>query len=191
MKNNYVPLFLLIGIYFSIISCYYPKVTITSEEYNSIVYSNKQKLIFIDNNKIQDTVLVYLSYPKGFEPNFDFWWKRKIYKFDSISTKRNFGKKFQTYPNYVNNKYKKANLNLNLNVYYLKDENDDGLVLRIDEFKEKYNLNNFTLNDTLIFKEKENLKICSDENCIKKVKYLKSIGIVHLEKGNGEIWQLK
>ena len=191
MKNNYIIIFLLIGINFIVVSCYYPKVKITPEEYNSIVYKKKQKLIFINNDKIQDTVLVYLNYPRGYKPNFDFWWNKKINKNDTISSKRNFGKQFTTSTNYENNKYKKANLNLYLFIHYSKDENDNGLILKMDKFKEKYNLNNFSVKDTLIFKESENLKICMDENCIKKIKYIKSTGIVYVEKGNGEIWQLK
>ena len=191
MKNSYLSLFLLIGINFIVTSCYYPKVEVTSKEYNSIVYKRKQKLIFENNNKIQDTVLIYLNYPKGFEPNFDFWWNRKISKLDTISTKRKFGKQFTTYTNYEKNKYKKANLNLNIFLYYTKNEDDNGLILHTTDFKEKYNLNNYSLNDTLIFKEEVNLTLCDSENCLKKIKYLKSIGIVYLEKGNGEIWKLK
>ena len=65
------------------------------------------------------------------------------------------------------------------------------MTLSTDNFKEKYNLNNFTVNDTLIFTLKENVEDCKTENCLKKIKYLKSNGIIHLEKGNGEIWKLK
>ena len=43
------------------------------------------------------------------------------------------------------------------------------------------------------FKQKYFLycKDCKTENCLKKIKYLKSNGIIYLEKGNGEIWKLK
>ena len=191
MGNYRKLMFLIVTINLICISCYYPKVNISNDEYNSIVYQKKQNLIFENKDKIQDTLLIYLNYPKGFEPNFDYWWNKKVYKSNTTNNKRTFSKKYVTYANLEKNKYKKANLNVNLIINYSKNEDDNGMTLSTDNFKEKYNLNNFTVNDTLIFIQKENVEDCKTENCLKKIKYLKSIGIVYLEKGNGEIWKLK
>ena len=45
-------------------------------------------------------------------------------------------------------------------------------------------LYSFNLKSTLIFTQKENIEDCKTENCLKKIKYLKSNGIIYLEKGN-------
>lgn len=140
-----------------------------------------------------DTVEIYVESRRRFEPNLDFWWARKISKTDTSSTKRKFGKTFITYPNFEHNQQKKANINLALRIDYLKSEYDDGIILRIDQFKESYNLNKVT-NDSLVFERKVsyNPKSCPENNyCVLKVIYHKMKGIVFVQKGNGEIWNFK
>jgi len=160
-------------------------------------YYKNSKLLFISSSGKIDSVFYRKGYPQGFEPNFDFWWNRKIYRIDTISTKRSFGKMFTFYSDYYNEERKKyinSNINVSFSIYYRKDENDNGLILSVDNFKEKFNLNQYKKNDTLIFKTKNypnNLKDCNDPECLKIIKYIKEKGIVFLEKGNGEKWKLK
>ena len=154
-----------------------------------MVYNKKQNLIFLNDKNNEDTINILLHYPKGFEPNFDYWWKKKIYKTDTLSTKRSFQKTFKTYSN-LKMQNQANTLSSNFEVKYIKTEKDNGLKLEISPFEEVYILNEFSESDTLIFKQKSKNINCVN-NCIKSLEYLRNIGIIRIQKENGENWNLK
>jgi hypothetical protein len=197
ITENYISFLpmLIISILFSFlsVSCYYPKVNISKEEKETLVYPAKSNLLFSNKKGQIDTLKIYVESRRGFEPNLDFWWDKKIQKTDIKSAKRRFGKTFITYPNFENNKQKTSNINLSLRLNYTKNEKDNGIVLNIDQFRESYTLNK-VLSDSLIFQDKisYNPKTCPENDyCVVRVIYHKKNGIVVVEKGNGEIWSLK
>ena len=194
-ENNISFLMMIILILFSFLlfSCYYPKVAISKEEKETLVYPAKSKLLFSNKKGETDTVKIYVESRRGFKPNLDFWWDKKVQKTDMESKTRRFGKTFITYPNFENNKQKTSNINLSLRLDYTKNEKDNGIVLSIEQFRESYTLNK-VLSDSLIFQNKisYNPKTCSENSyCVSRVIYHRKKGIVLVEKGNGEIWTLK
>jgi len=165
---------------------------VTKEEKSNIIYKNKQQYLYESNIGNVDTVRIYKNYPNGFEPNFDYWWRKKIVKSDTISTSRDFEKKYSTYPNYEKNKLKVQNINFSVDISYLKTEFDNELILSIYPFKEKFSLSGVK-GKQYIFenKESENLETCKSNNyCVNKIVYEEGKGIVYIEKGNGDTWKL-
>ncbi|MCL9807638.1 hypothetical protein NAT51_19100 [Flavobacterium amniphilum] len=182
----------LVLLSFLVISCYYPKVKVSKHEKESIVYPAKSKLIFTNTKGETDTVKIYAESHRRFEPNFDFWWGQEVVKSDTRN-KRQFGITFVTHPNFETNQKKHATINLSLRLKYIKSENDNGIVVTIDEFRESYTIDQMH-NDSLVFKDRVtyNPKTCPENDyCIKKVIYHKKKGIILVEKGSGEIWTLK
>lgn len=170
-----------------ITSCSYPKVLISKEEKNYIQIKNRQQFIFLSDKGIKDTLLIYKNYPFGYEPNFDFWWNKRISQNDTITSKRDFGKKFSTYANYENNSSKIQNMNLSVDIFYTKNEFDETMILSIEPFKEKYILKNDGT-EQYVFENND----CSETNsyCVNKIVFELKRGIVYVEKGNGDKWNL-
>jgi hypothetical protein len=166
-------------------SCYYKKVMVTSEEKRYIQYKNDQQYVYESNTGNIDTVSIYKNYPNGYEPNFDKWWKKRMRELDTISEKRYFAKKFSTNPNYKKNESKTQNINLAEHILYVKKDNDDGLMLEIYDFEEKYLLTGNKGNRFSFTKYCKN-----NEFCVRKIIYEEGKGIVLVEKGNGDTWKL-
>ncbi len=173
-------------------SCLYKKVIITKEERNNIIYKNKQLYLYESNIGNIDTLIIFKNYPNGYEPNFDFWFRKKVVKSDTISTRRDFGKRFSTYPNYEMNKLKNQNINLSVDILYMKTEFDNELKLTIYPFNEEFSLTGKN-GKQYIFENNasKNLETCKTNSyCVNKIIYQEGKGIVFIEKGSGEIWKL-
>lgn len=188
MKSKFVLIFTFLLL---LQSCFYKKVLVTKQEKNSIVYHNNQQYLYKSNTGTIDTVEIHKGYPNGHEPNFDFWWRRKISKSDTVSTQRYYGKQYLTYPNFEKNKFKTESINLSTSILYSKSEFDNRFTLSIYPFEEKYWLSGE--NKQYIFEKNDSKKLntCADNPyCINKLIYEEGRGIVLVEKGNGATWKL-
>ena len=167
----------------------YNKVAVSKENQDILAFDKREaEVVFKSNkNKIDTVAFSKIGYDNGFEPNFDFWWSTKVMN-NSNKSKRSFNYRISALSNFPKNKYTKDNLNIYLHLNLVKLNDTSNLVLNIEEFQEKYTINDNTL-DTLIFENRKGEASCTNWDCTKKVKLHLSHGIIEIEKFDGTLWK--
>jgi hypothetical protein len=169
--------------------CFYPKVHVDKDKRRLISYDKKKPIVFYSNSGLYDTVRFYnIGYKKGYEPNFDCWWGTKLADRGNTKPIRGYYYSVSAISNFPKNKYSNAHLNLSLHLRLIKQDNSKELTLTIEEFEEKYIIND-SIADTLIFSKPVNPEKCNVWNCFKRVVWTGEQGIVVIEKNDGTIWR--
>ena len=164
-------------------SCVYSKVSLTTEEKDLIPYGLNKSISIFSNGNLADTVYFsnHNGYKKGFVPNFDFWWAKKVH--NDTSAKRGYYCSLNASSNLK--KRGDDNLNLYMIIHFTKRSDLGDLILRIEGFSEEIPLNVGTPK-TIIFNRKYVERLC--KSCVTKVIWKPNMGIVELVKNDGSVW---
>jgi hypothetical protein len=164
-------------------SCFYKKVILTTEEKQMIPYGTKKSRSVFRNGDKLDTVIFHNhnGYRKGYLPNFDLWWDRKI-RNDSLK-KRPLYLSLNASSNFPQSS--DHDLNLYLNIHFTKRHPSDKLSLWIEDFGKEKILDN-TTKDTLVFDRTDVGRPC--KSCVTKVIWKTDRGVIQLIKNDSSIW---
>ena len=164
-------------------SCVYSKVGLTTEEKGLIPYGLNKSISIFSNGNLIDTVYFsnHNGYKKGFVPNFDFWWAKKVH--NDTAAKRGYYYSLNASSN--PKKRGDENLNLYMIIHFTKRNDSGDLILWIEGFSEEIPLNVETPN-TIIFNRKHVERLC--KSCVTKVIWKPNVGIIELVKNDGSVW---
>ncbi|MGO8055558.1 hypothetical protein, partial [Rhizobium leguminosarum] len=128
-----------------------------------IPYGLNKSISIFSNGNLIDTVYFsnHNGYKKGFAPNFDFWWAKKVH--NDTAAKRGYYYSL----NASSNPKKRGddNLNLYMIIHFTKRNDSGDLILWIEGFSEEIPLNVETPN-TIIFNRKHVERLC--KSCVTK-----------------------
>jgi hypothetical protein len=162
-------------------ACVYPKVSLTKDEKNRILYQKKKTSVTFQNQGNRSAIsFLRMGSRNGFERNFDFWWSRRVH--DNQSRKRGFYHSVWLSAGSPNEEHGNSDLYISFQrINFVKKSDDDSLTLSIEGFSPAYVLN-LNTPDTLVFFQKQS----QCRFCVSEITWEKSKGIIQLKKS--EVW---